>query len=111
MISVDGTTITLTRGDTWSLTVEAETKDGSPYELKDGEYIEFVVKRKHTDNAPLLRKVVDSNGTIYFERADTWDMKPGTYEYQVRIENGTNVFHTFIEGNFVIGKVIDDASY
>lgn len=111
MIKVEGTTITLTRGDTWPLTVEAETKDGNPYELQDGEYIELVVKRKNTDNVVLLRKVADNNGTIYFERADTWGMKAGIYEYQVRVENGTNDFRTFIEGNFVIGKVVDDAAY
>lgn len=46
MIDVDGTTITLTRGDTETLTVTVTDADGQPYELGDGEYIEFVAKAK-----------------------------------------------------------------
>ena len=107
MISVDGTTITLTRGDTETLTVTVTDADGQPYELGDGEYIEFVAKAKPTDAEPLVRKVT-TDGTITFDRADTWGLAVGKYVYNVRVEDGTSSYHTIIEGKLSITAVVDD---
>lgn len=110
MIEVDGTNVTLTKGDTERLRIEVTDADGNPYELRDGEYVELVVKNKHTDATALIRKVA-VDGVVDFERADTWGLKVGRYEYQVRVEDGTDEFHTIIDGTFAISKVVDDASY
>lgn len=109
MIVVDGTTITLTRGDTETLTVTVTDADGQPYELGEGEYIEFVAKAKPTDAEPLIRKVT-TDGAITFDRADTWGLATGKYAYNVRVENGTSSYHTIIEGKLSITAVVDDES-
>lgn len=109
MIDVDGTTITLTRGDTETLTVTVTDADGQPYELGEGEYIEFVAKSKPTDATPLIRKVT-TDGAITFDRADTWELPTGKYAYNIRVENGTSSYHTIIEGKLSITAVVDDES-
>ena len=109
MISVDGTTITLTRGDTESLVVAVTDADGQPYELGEGEYIELCVKARPTDADVLIRKTT-TDGTIAFERADTWGLAVGKYAYNVRVENGTTSYHTIIEGKLAITAVVDDAA-
>ena len=109
MISVDGTTITLTRGDTETLQVTVTDADGQPYELGEGEYIELVVKAKPSDAQPLIRKVT-TDGAITFDRADTWGLDVGKYAYNVRVENGTSSYHTIIEGKLSITAVVDDAA-
>ena len=88
MISVDGTTIALTRGDTESLVVAVTDAEGNPYVLGDGEYIELCVKSKPTDADVLIRKTT-TDGTIAFERADTWGAGRG----QVRLQRPSRERH------------------
>lgn len=109
MIGVNGTDITLTRGDTETLTVTVTDASGQPYELGEGEYIELVAKAKPTDAEPLIRKVT-TDGTITFDRADTWDLSTGKYAYNIRVEAGTSSYHTIIEGKLIITAVVDDAA-
>lgn len=109
MISVDGNTISLTRGDTESLVVTVTDAEGNPYVLGEGEYIELCVKAKPTDAEVLIRKTT-TDGTIAFERADTWGLAVGKYAYNVRVENGTTSYHTIIEGKLAITAVVDDAA-
>lgn len=108
MIDINGTTITLTRGDTETLTVNVTDVDGNPYELGEGEYIEFVAKSTADAADTLIRKTT-TDGTISFERADTWELAKGKYPYNIRVENGTSSYHTIIEGKLVIAEVVDDA--
>lgn len=42
---INGTTISLTRGDTLLLTIKL-TKDGKPYTPQDGDKIRFALKKK-----------------------------------------------------------------
>lgn len=107
MISVDGTTITLTRGDTETLVVTVTDAGGQPYELSEGEYIELVAKAKASDAQPIIRKVT-TDGSITFDRADTWHLSEGKYAYNIRVEDGTSSYHTIIEGKLVITAVVDD---
>ena len=108
MISVDGTTITLTRGDTETLNVTVTDASGQPYELGEGEYIEFVAKSTADSPDVLIRKTT-TDGTIVFERADTWQLAKGKYPYNIRVEDGTSSYHTIIKGKLVIAEVVDDA--
>lgn len=109
MISVDGTTITLTRGDTETLGVTITDAEGNPYELQEGEYVELCVKAKPTDADVLIRKTT-TDGNIAFERSDTWGLVVGKYAYNIRVEDGTSSYHTVIEGKLAITAVVDDAA-
>ncbi len=47
--NVTGTTITLTRGDTFEALVSATTKDGMQFILCEGDTLRFALKEKYSD--------------------------------------------------------------
>lgn len=49
MIDIKGTTITITKGDTALITVQAFNPDGSAYEPEEGDRIRFAMKRNFYD--------------------------------------------------------------
>lgn len=51
--SVNGTTITLTRGDTFMATVSITNPDGSEYVPVDGDVIRFALKESYDDEDTL----------------------------------------------------------
>lgn len=73
--SITGTTITLTRGDTFEALVSATKKDGTPYIPVEGDVIRFAMKENYDDARPLLVKEIpidtmmcrcmNNIGTIY----------------------------------------------
>lgn len=109
MISVSGDTITMTRGDTETLTVTVLDSDGESYTLGEDEYIELCIKASVDDDTALVVKTT-TDGDITFDRDDTWSMDVGKYVYNIRVEDGSTSFHTIIEGKFVLKAVVDDAS-
>ena len=45
MVNINGTTITVTRGDTLDALVEIFLPDGSPYPVQAGDVIRFALKQ------------------------------------------------------------------
>ena len=77
--SVSGTTITLTRGDTFVALISITKQDGTPYVPNDGDKVRFAMKAKYEDpeplrQAPASRKSfrIPSPGTIIFPRLLFW---------------------------------------
>ena len=62
--SVSGTTITLTRGDTFKAVVSITQQDGSPYVPTSGDKVRFAMKAKYE----------------YSNRHDEVDVKPRRHE-------------------------------
>ena len=58
MVNINGTTITITRGDTLEALLEILCADGQPYEVRPGDVIRFALKQKYTDREPLLLKEI-----------------------------------------------------
>ena len=54
--NVTGTTITLTRGDTFEALVSATTKDGMQFVPCEGDVLRFALKENYSDAAPLIVK-------------------------------------------------------
>ena len=54
--NITGTTITLTRGDTFEALVSATTKDGIQFTPCEGDTLRFALKENYSDAAPLLVK-------------------------------------------------------
>ncbi len=52
--NVTGTTITLTRGDTFEALVSATTKDGMQFVPCEGDVLRFALKENYSDAAPLF---------------------------------------------------------
>ena len=65
--SVSGTTITLTRGDTFVALISITKQDGTPYVPNDGDKVRFAMKAKYEDPEPLVVKdiqITKADGTV-----------------------------------------------
>ena len=102
---IEGTTIYLTRGDTFAATVEIKNADGSTYELQEGDVVRFALKSARmkagntdfTDARPLILKTIP-NATLRLELApdDTKCQPFGVYKYDIELTKAGGVVDTFI---------------
>lgn len=83
MYRVDGTKITMTRGDTVKIGFPM-TIDGEPYELQPGDVVRFAVNTPDHEEEPLIEKVLDGY-ELTLEPSDTKSLEFGTYNYDVQI--------------------------
>ena len=82
--SITGTTITLTRGDTFEALVSATKKDGTPYIPVEGDVIRFAMKENYDDARPLLVKEIPIDTMmLMLEPSDTADLNFGKYVYDL----------------------------
>lgn len=99
MTKVNGTTITMTRGDTLRVQVGIE-RDGDPYTPVSGDAVAFYLKHSamngkrtaYKDADPLVSKDVPIQTMILtLDPADTKELEFGQYVYdlQITFENGT----------------------
>lgn len=97
MLSVSGTTIKLTRGDTAYLSLDL-TMDGEAYEYADGDTVTLSV-RVNTDDNPeyLFQKVVNAGETIVIQPEDTKPLAYGRYKYDVQLNTVQGEVFTVIE--------------
>lgn len=108
MIEVNGSDVSMVRGDTETLTVTPLNADGTEYQLAEGEYVEIVLKEKESQASPVVLRKTAVDGVVAFSRTDTWGLKEKAYFYNARIENGQDKHITFIAGKFTIKPVVDD---
>lgn len=104
--TVDGTTITLTRGDTFKCRVDMYNKEtGDPYIPSSEDVIRFAVKHttmtadksEYTDQNALISKEIPYDTQIL--TLDPEDTKPlgfGTYVYDVELTKADGTVDTFI---------------
>ena len=109
MHSIDGTNITLTRGDSLILELSL-TKDGSQYTPAEGSAIRFAMKEKYTDadeDVVLVKNIPIDTLTLEILPEDTKELpmkKKYVYDIQLTDENGR--VDTFIKGTFTIGEEV-----
>lgn len=95
--SIKGTTITLTRGDTFIAQIELTDPDGNPYTPVDGDAITFAAKRSFADAATLIFKPVPIDTMkLILEPEDTKPLDFGQYVYDIQIVRATGEVDTFI---------------
>jgi hypothetical protein len=95
--SITGTTITLTRGDTFEALVSAIKKDGTPYIPVEGDVIRFAMKENYDDARPLLVKEIPIDTMmLMLEPSDTADLNFGKYVYDIQLTNANGKVDTFI---------------
>lgn len=91
MISIKGTTIEMTRGDTLRFRFELD------YEPQDGDVIKFGVKESYDDTECLIEKVIPNDGLeLHLEPSDTKDLEYGTYVWDAQITFANGDVNTFI---------------
>lgn len=111
MITINGTTITITRGDTLDLKVDIFNPDGSAYAIQEGDVIRFAVKQRYTDREPLLVKEIP-NGTrnLRLEADETKLLNAGgvPYVYDIQITMADGTVDTFIDrAKLIVTEEVD----
>lgn len=95
--NVSGTTITLTRGDTFMAQISIADSNGEPYVPVEGDSVRFAMKAKCTDAEPLLVKEIPIDTLkLVLEPEDTKGLSFGTYVYDIQLTKATGEVDTFI---------------
>lgn len=94
MVKVEGTTITMTRGDTLEVPVVIKTADGEDYVPASGDLIRFAVKSRYRDPEPIIvREIPHDTMTLRLESADTKLLaarrRPYVYDIELSTPDGT----------------------
>lgn len=107
--SVQGTTITLTRGDTFMALVSIAQSDGSPYLPIEGDTVRFAMKSSYAEEEPLLVKDIPiETMKLVLEPEDTKALEFGKYVYDVQLTKVTGEVDTFItKGTIKITEEVD----
>ena len=101
MFNVEDYTITLSRGDTGALIVNATANlDGSDYTFAAEDRALFSIK--NANGEIIMQKayeMTDNAFTVYFLNGDTDSLSPGAYSWDVRY-----IIHPYYDAS---GKIID----
>lgn len=95
--SVSGTTISLTRGDSFMATVSITDRDEKPYIPKEGDVVRFAMKTSYNDLDPILVKNVSIDTMkLIFDPEDTKNLAFGKYVYDIELTKSSGEVDTFI---------------
>lgn len=96
--SVSGTTITLTRGDTFMAQISITDSEGNPYVPAEGDSVRFAMKAKYTDVPPplLVKDIPIDTLKLVLDPADTKGLSFGTYVYDIQLTKASGEVDTFI---------------
>lgn len=86
MYSVDGYTISLSKGDTGALKVKATaTLNGEPFTFGADDRALFSIKNAQGEIVKeKVAELTNNNFTVYFLNSDTDKLSPGPYKWDVR---------------------------
>lgn len=113
---IEGTKITLVRGDSLKLIVGIENEDGTAYTPAEGDSIRFALKRtrmnvaksEYDDRTPLIQKTIPTDTmALELEPTDTKSLGFGTYEYDIELTKENGDVDTFIQASpFILAKEV-----
>ena len=108
MLSINGTTITLTRGDTLQVVITMKDANNNVYTPVHGDVIRFALKKRYEDARPLIHKIIDNNDLmLVLEPSDTKHLSFGEYVYDIEITFNDGTVDTFIsEATFILSKEV-----
>lgn len=108
MLNVNDNKITLTRGDSLTLTVEI-TKDGEPYEIQPGDAIRFAMSVGYEGEpgySLVLEKNIPTNTLEFTLSAQETKIDGRRYNYDIEITHSDGTVDTFISSTIeIIGEV------
>lgn len=107
-MEIQGTNISMTRGDSQSIIISVKDKDGNKVPLITGDMIYLTVKQSINTEKKVLQKVVtqfeDGNAIIEITPDDTKDIPFRTYVYDIQLNRVDGTVSTIIPpSNFIIG--------
>lgn len=95
--SINGTTISLTRGDTFAAKIKIKNPDKTPYIPQEGDAIRFAMKERYLDEYPVLKKDIPVDTMmLILEPEDTKPLKFGKYRYDIQLTTKDGIVCTFI---------------
>ena len=99
MLTINGHTITLTRGDTMALTI-GMVKDGEPYELQTGDVLRFAISTGRKGDAGyklhIAKDVPHDTQTVVISSDETEALTKKSYCYDVELTYADGFVDTFI---------------
>lgn len=110
MISIDNTTITMTRGDTLNVQLTLSYDDGSEYTPQSGDKIRFALKKHYSDAECIIKKDIPTTSLMLrLESEETKQLEqPGRYIYDVQLTTADGTVDTFInKGKLLITEEVD----
>lgn len=109
MYEINGTSITLTRGDSFYTQVGMKNEDGTEYTPQEGDSVRFALKRFYDDAEPLIEKAIPIDTLIlHLEPSDTKDLSFGEYVYDIELTKANGDVDTFIyKASFTIDNEVD----
>lgn len=97
MVQINGTTITMTRGDTARISVFITDSDGVQYIPGAGDKIRFAAKLNYDEGAPLILIDVPIDSLVFtIEPEDTKELPFGNYVYDIELTKEDGTVDTFI---------------
>lgn len=100
MLIINGTTITLTRGDSANILLDLRYKNnGESYTPEEGDSIRFAMKKTYSDLLPsliLINIPIDSL-VLHISPEDTKDLAYGDYKYEIQLTKANGDVDTFID--------------
>lgn len=98
MVDVNGTKITMTRGDTLVVKYNLKSVDGQPYTPSDGDTCRFAMKKNYGDEECIMIKDIPTDTmTLRIESNDTKDLpQPSEYVYDVQLTFADGTVSTFV---------------
>ena len=98
MLKINGTTITLTRGDTLRASLEILDAEGNTYTPTQGDVIRFAMKKSYSDSTCLIEKQIPNDTLMLsLDPSDTKDLPFGSYVYDIEITFESGAVDTFID--------------
>ena len=124
MHKIEGTTISLTRGDTLEVQVGIKIKvsdcEYQDYEIQDGDSVRFALKHNTTkrradgyleykDENPLIEKIIPTDTLVLtLDPADTKTLGFGSYAYDIELTFADGRVDTFIaDAEFILCEEVD----
>ena len=107
--SIDGTSITLTKGDTFKTYVTPRDEDGYFYSPRTGDVVRFALKKNYKDAECLIKKTIPNDTLLlHLEPSDTKNLDIGNYVYDVEITYANGDVDTFIDrAKFKLTEEVD----
>lgn len=95
--SINGTTITLTRGDSMTVQISISDAYGNLYTPQEGDSVIFAMKQSYAEANPVLLKEIPTDTLkLTINPEDTKKLPFGSYVYDVHLVKASGEVDTFI---------------
>ena len=98
MVAVNGSTITMTRGDTLMLNVSLKNADGTDYIPQSGDALRFAMRENFDKPVCIVKEIDVSSMVMEITPAETKKLKACTYLYDIELTDTNERVSTVVSG-------------